>query len=83
MELQTLTQNETVRRLGDSSHVELLYNASRTRLLVTLGTGLSFALLLAVAIVFREILALRLTTVKDGLLHGELKLIGVIPRYRK
>lgn len=83
VELQTLTQNETVRRLGDSSHVELLYNASRTRLLVTLGTGLGFALLLAVAIVFREILALRLTTVKDGLLHGELKLIGVIPRYRK
>ena len=83
VELQTLTQNETVRRLGESSRVELLYNASRTRLLVTLGTGLAFVLLLAAAIVLREILALRLTTVKDGLLGGELKLLGVIPSYKK
>lgn len=83
VELQTLTENETVRRLGESSHVELLYNASRTRLLVTCGTALAFALLLAAIIVLREILALRLTTVKDGLLNGELKLIGVIPRYQK
>lgn len=83
VELQTLTENETVRRLGESSHVELLYNASRTRLLVTLGTALAFAVLLAAIIVLREILALRLTTVKDGLLNGQLKLIGVIPRYKK
>lgn len=83
VELQTLTENETVRRLGESSHVELLYNASRTRLLVTLGTALAFVLLLVAIIVLREILALRLTTVKDGLLHGELKLMGVIPRYKK
>lgn len=83
VELQTLTENETVRRLGESSHVELLYNASRTRLLVTLGTALAFVLLLAAIIVLREILALRLTTVKDGLLNGQLKLIGVIPRYKK
>ncbi|MBQ3194668.1 MAG: hypothetical protein IJO21_06440 [Oscillospiraceae bacterium] len=83
VELQTLTENETVRRLGESSHVELLYNASRTRLLVTLATALAFVLLLAAIIVLREILALRLTTVKDGLLNGQLKLIGVIPRYRK
>lgn len=83
VELQTLTENETVRRLGESSHVELLYNASRTRLLVTLATALAFVLLLAAIIVLREILALRLTTVKDGLLNGQLKLIGVIPRYKK
>jgi len=83
VELQTLTENETVRRLGESSHVELLYNASRTRLLVTAGTALAFALLLAAVIVLREILALRLTTVKDGLLNGQLKLMGVIPRYKK
>jgi len=83
VELQTLTENETVRRLGESSHVELLYNASRTRLLVTVGTALAFALLLAAVIVLREILALRLTTVKDGLLNGQLKLMGVIPRYKK
>ena len=83
VELQTLTENETVRRLGESSHVELLYNASRTRLLVTLGTALVFVLLLTAILVLREILALRLTTVKDGLLNGELKLIGVIPRYKK
>lgn len=83
VELQTLTENETVRRLGESSNVELLYNASKTRLLVTLGTGLAFALILAAIIVMREILALHLTTVKDGLLNGQLKLIGVIPRYKK
>ena len=83
VELQTLTENETVRRLGESSRVELLYNASRTRLLVTLGTALAFVLLLVAIIVLREILALRLTTVKDGLLGGQLKLIGVIPRYKK
>ncbi len=83
VELQTLTHNETVRRLGESSHVELLYNASRTRLMVTFGTALAFALLLAAIIVLREILALQLTTVKDGLLNGELKLLGVIPRYKK
>ena len=83
VELQTITENETVRRLGESSHVELLYDASRTRLLVTVGTALGFALLLAAVIVLREILALRLTTVKDGLLGGELKLMGVIPRYKK
>lgn len=83
VELQTLTENETVRRLGESSRVELLYNASRTRLLVTLGTALAFVLLLVAIIVLREILALQLTTVKDGLLGGQLKLIGVIPRYKK
>lgn len=83
VELQTLTENETVRRLGESSRVELLYNASRTRLLVTLGTALAFVLLLMAIIVLREILALQLTTVKDGLLGGQLKLIGVIPRYKK
>lgn len=83
VELQTLTESETVRRLGESSHVELLYNAFRTRLLVTLGTALAFVLLLAAIIVLREILALRLTTVKDGLLNGQLKLMGVIPRYKK
>ena len=80
-ELQTLTQNETVRRLGESSRVELLYNASRTRLLVTIGTSLAFTLLLAAAIVLREILALQMTNVKDSLLNGELKLLGVIPHY--
>jgi len=83
VELQTLTENETVRRLGESSHVELLYNASRTRLLVTAGTALAFALLLAAVIVLREILALRLNSIKDGLLNGQLKLMGVIPRYKK
>jgi len=50
---------------------------------VTLGTALAFVLILAAIIVLREILALRLTTVKDGLLNGQLKLIGVIPRYKK
>lgn len=81
-ELQDLMQNETVRRLGDSSNVELLYNAKKTRLLVTLGMALVFVLLLLVIIVMKEILALHLTTVKDGLLGGQLKLIGVIPRYK-
>ena len=83
VELQTLTQNETVRRLGESSNVELLYSASRTRWTVTLGTALAFVLILAAIIVLREILALRLTTVKDGLLNGQLKRIGGIPRYKK
>ena len=82
-ELQALMQDEAVRRLGDSSNVVLLYNAKQTRMLVTLGTAVAFALLLAVIIVLREILALRLCTVKDGLLGGQLKLIGVIPRYQK
>lgn len=83
VELQYLRQNETVRRLGDSSNVVMTYNAFKTRLLVTAGTGLAFALLLAAVIVIREILALHLSTVKDGLLGGQLKLIGVIPRYKK
>ena len=83
VEIQMLSQNETVRRLGESSNVELLYNAPKTYLLVTAGTALAFALILAAIIVLREILALRLTHVKDGLLNGELKLIGVIPRYQK
>ena len=83
VELQSLMQDETVRRLGDSSNVELLYNARRTRWIVTLGTALAFALLLAVIIFLKEILALHLSTVKDGLLGGQLKLIGVIPRYKK
>lgn len=82
-EVQYLTKNETVRRLGDSSNAELLYNAKQTRLLVTAGTGLAFALLLALFIVVKEILALRLSTIKDGVLGGQLKLIGVIPRYKK
>lgn len=82
-ELQSLMQNETVRRLGESSHVELVYNARKTRLLVTAGMAAAFVLLLAAIIVVREILALRLSTVKDGLLGGQLKLLGVIPRYRK
>ena len=83
VELQTLTQNEAVRRLGESSNVEMLYNAKKTCLLVTLGTSLAFALVLAAILVLREILALQLTTVKDGLLNGQLKLIGVIPRYKR
>ena len=83
VEIQSLMRDETVRRLGDSSNVELLYNAQKTRLLVTLGTALAFVLLLVVIIVIKEILALHLSTVKDGLLGGQLKLIGVIPRYKK
>ena len=83
VELQTLVQDEAVRRLGESSNVEMLYNAKKTCLLVTLGTALAFAVALAAVLVIREILALRLTTVKDGLLNGQLKLIGVIPRYKK
>ena len=83
VELQTLTQNEAVRRLGESSNVEMLYNAKKTCLLVTLGTSLAFALVLAAILVLREILALQLTSVKDGLLNGQLKLIGVIPRYKR
>ena len=83
VEIQMLSQNEAVRRLGESSNVELLYHAPKTYFLVTAGTGLAFALILAAIIVLREILALQLTDVKDGLLNGELKLIGVIPRYKK
>lgn len=83
VELQALMQDEMVRRLGDSSNVVMLYNAKRTRLLVTVGTALAFVLLLAAVIVIREILALHLSTVKDGLLGGQLKLMGVIPRYKK
>ena len=83
VELQTLMKDETARRLGDSSKVELLYNARQSRWLVTLGTALAFVLLLAIIIVTKEILALHLSTVKDGLLGGQLKLIGVIPRYKK
>ena len=83
VELQDLMQNETVRRLGSSSKVELLYNAKKTHLMVTLGTAAAFVLLLAAIIVMREILALHLVTVKDGLLGGQLKLLGVIPRYKK
>ena len=83
VELQHLMKDETVRRLGDSSNIELLYNASRTRWLVALGTAAAFVLVLAAAIVLREILALHLSSVKDGLLGGQLKLIGVIPRYKK
>ena len=82
-ELQVLMQDEAVRRLGDSSNVVLLYNAKQTRLLVTMGTGLGFALLLVLIIVMREILALRLVTIKDGMLGSQLKLLGVIPRYKK
>lgn len=83
VEIQSLTDAETVRRLGDSSQVVLLYNAKQTRLLVTILASLAFVLLLIVIIVLREILALRLTTVKDGLLGDQLKLIGVIPKYKK
>lgn len=83
VELQALMHDETVRRLGNSSNVVLMYNAKQTRLLVTLGTALAFALLLMIVIVMREILALRLSTVKDGLLGGQLKLLGVIPYYKK
>ena len=83
VEIQMLSQNEAVRRLGESSNVEMLYNAKKTCALVTLGTALSFALVLGGILVLREILALQLTTIKDGLLNGELKLIGVIPRYKK
>lgn len=82
-ELQALRQDETVRRLGDSSNVELVYNAKKTRLIVTIGTALVFVVILAAIIVMKEILALQLCTVKDGLLGGQLKLIGVIPRYKK
>ena len=83
VELQTLTQDEAVRRLGESSDVLMTYNAKKTCFLVTVGTALAFALILAGILVMREILALQLTTVKDGLLNGQLKLIGVIPRYKK
>ena len=83
VELQTLTQDEAVRRLGESSNVVMLYSAKKTCALVTLGTGLAFALVLAGILVVREILAIQLTTVKDGLLNGQLKLIGVIPRYKR
>ena len=83
VELQTMTQDEAVRRLGESSDVILLYNAKKTCVLVTFGTALAFALVLAGILVMREILALELTTVKDGLLNGQLKLIGIIPRYKK
>lgn len=83
VEIQTLSQNEAVRRLGESSNVEMLYNAGKTCFLVTMGTALAFALVLAGILVLREVLALQLTTIKDGLLNGELKLIGVIPRYKK
>ena len=83
VELQSLMKDEVVRRLGDSSKVELLYNAKQTHLIVTFATAFGFALLLAAIIVVKEILALHLSTVKDGLLGGQLKLIGVIPRYEK
>lgn len=83
VELQSLMQDETVRRLGESSKVELLYSAKKTRMMVTLGTAAAFALLMAAIIVMKEILALHLSTIKDGLLGGQLKLIGVVPRYRK
>lgn len=83
VELQGLMHDETVRRLGDSSKVVLLYNARQTHLIVTVGTALAFVLLLVVIIVMKEILALHLTAIKDGLLGGQLKLIGVIPRYKK
>lgn len=82
-ELQSLRQDETVRRLGNVSNVVLLYNARQTRLLVTAGAAVAFALLLACIIVMREILALHLSTIKDGLLGGQLKLIGVIPYNKK
>ena len=82
VELQSMMQNEAVRRLGESSNVELLYSAKRMHLLVTAGTALAFVLLLAVILVVKEILALHLSTVKDGLLGGQMKLIGVIPRYK-
>ena len=83
VEIQTLAQNEAVRRLGESCNVQMLYNARKTCLLVTMGTALGFGLVLAAILVLREILALRLTNIKDGLLKGQLKLIGVIPRYKK
>ena len=83
VELQGLMQDEAVRRLGDASNVELLYNARRTHMLVTLGAALAFMLLLVAIIVMKEILALHLATVKDGLLGGQLRLMGVIPRYKK
>lgn len=81
-ELQDLMNSEIVRRLGNTSTVVLLYNAQKTRLMVTLVVGLAFALLLAIVIIMKEILALRLVTIKDGLLGGQLKLIGVIPQYK-
>ena len=82
-ELQSMVKTEAVRRLGDSCSAELIYNAGKTRLLVTFGTAAAFVLILAAIIVMREILALHLATVKDGLLGGQLKLLGVIPRYNK
>ncbi len=83
VELQDLMDEEAVRRLGESSNVVLLYNAKKTRLIVTFGIALAFFAILLLIIVIKEILALHLTTVKDGLLGGQLKLIGVIPRYKK
>lgn len=83
VELQDLMQDEAVRRLGDTSTVEILYKAKRTRLTVTCATALAFVLLLILFIVLKELLAPHLSTVKDGLLGGQLKLIGVIPRYKK
>ena len=76
-------QNEVIRRLGNTSTVEIQYNARKTRLIVTAGTALAFVVLLILLIVLKELLALHLSTVKDGLLGGQLKLIGVIPRYKK
>ena len=83
VELQDLMQDEVVRRLGNTSTIEIQYNARKTRLIVTAGTALAFVALLILLIVLKELLALHLSTVKDGLLGGQLKLIGVIPRYKK
>lgn len=83
VELQALMHDETVRRLGNASQVELMYNARQTRLAVTLGTALAFVLVLVLILVMREVLALHLSTIKDGQLDGQMKLLGVIPRYKK
>lgn len=81
--LHALMGPEVAYRLSTSASVTVLYNAGRTCLLVTLGTACLLAALAVAVIVLREILALRLTTVKDGVLGGQLKLLGVIPRYKE
>ncbi len=80
-EIQSLTNTESARKLGNTSVISMVYSAKKTMFYCIVGVAVICALLLAAFIFIRAMLAFKLETIRDGILDGKLKLLGVIPRF--
>ena len=83
VEAFNITDTDRFEILDQASESERIYVAQKQMMTVTVAAGIIGLLMVCAIIAIREMLSLRLQTVKDGTLYGELDIMGVIPVYDK